>query len=106
MEWFGESKDPRRKQRSADSVHYRILEYQKLRFFWSDFGLSPLELDKIEMEMPGWAEDMMTIGAARSSSDAARTQSETFEPRAPLSMGTTAKGLGGSGKQVIRRKLM
>ena len=112
MEWFRGTKTKIRKKPSAkdedDAVHYRIMEYQKLRFFWEEFGLSPLDLGHMEESMPGWLEDMMTIGAARSTVEAEKLQSTSanFEPQAPLSMGAQAKGLGGTGKQVIRRKLM
>lgn len=62
------------------------------------------DLEDIEREHPGWTEDMIMIGNAKSDvmakeMDRARQKSSTPQP--PI-----AKGLGGQGKQVIRRSLL
>lgn len=89
--------------------HYLIPEYQRLKFFWDEFGLNRLDVEQLEIDQPGWLEEMLQIGSARSKAMNEYTSSAAeqgpIEPQAPLSM-DGAKGLGGSGKQVIRRKLM
>ncbi len=110
LEWFRESyKDKPKILRGKYTrkvkdypEHFRISEYQKLRFFWEEFGLNFLDLEHVEEHYPGFTEDLLLVGAAKNKVteeqlEAAR-QTETAIP--------TRQHLGGTGRQVIRKKIL
>jgi len=83
--------------------HFRISEYQKLHFFWEELGLNILDLEQVEQSYPGWSDQVLSIGSARSQAMDMKTEAgAASKPQAPIA----ARGLGGSGKQVITRKLL
>ncbi len=97
-EWFKEKDE---KIRKKGPPHYRILEYQRIRFLWEEFGLSVLDLDIMETRFPGWIDAMVTIGSAKTKVMNLDQEPE-IKPQAPISMQPS----GLAGKRVIRRKLL
>jgi len=69
---------------------------------WKELGLNKNDLDEIEAMVPGWSEQMLTVAAAKMKAEADRmNEAAQAQPQAPM-----AKGLGGTGKKVIRNKLL
>lgn len=42
----------------------RLLEYNKLKFFWTNFGLNKYDLEKVD---PRWVDEMFVVGIAAES---------------------------------------